>query len=34
MELANLDVHLDFFYLAVNKLKTDKMQNIFSLVNV
>ena len=30
MELAHLDVHLDcrFFYLAVNKLIIDKMQNI------
>ena len=33
MELADLvDVHLgvDFFYLAVNKLIADKIQNIFS----
>ena len=28
MELEHLDVHLDIFYLAVNKLITDKMQDI------
>ena len=30
MELVQLDdLHLDFFYLAVNKLIIDKTQNIF-----
>ena len=33
MELAHLeDVHLGFLLLAVNKLITDKMQNIFYLI--
>ena len=31
MELVHLEnVHLSCFYLALNKLITDKMQNIFS----
>ena len=29
MELVHLDFHFGFFRLAVNKLNTDKMQNIF-----
>ena len=33
MELAHLeDIHLDFFYLVINKLMRGKMQNIFSLI--
>ena len=33
MELAHFEaVHFDFFFLVINKLITDKMQNIFLLI--